>query len=571
MVNTRRKSHALQSDESGSQVAEQSDSSTTSTTRRSTRRSVGNVPSTPAEIPTPTRRSRRLSNSSVESANNDTPRPAARRSTRNKPAGSDHDASDVELVVIKRRKLVEGVDTLIPISEEKTDEHANPAKGKGNHILVELDAEKEDEISQKPEIIDVQGNEIQPKLSPAKSVETQNVKSPVKFETARSPVKTDILKSPVKIGKSECTVKTEDVGNLESQVVNEKVTRDVQSTEKRDEDVQRAEDVDSTEKRVEDVDSTEKRIEDLESIKEVIEAKEVDPIMEKMDEVDKSIGKCEITVPKIIVDVSKENLHSNEEHNQENFFTPVSTPTNLEDTADAMKQAEKIYCISNDNQQAVKQTDETEVATAENHMEQGQEENKSIKPSPLEETNVIQTDDSPVKSDVEKPRTLFGVPISNITVNKTLMLKKSGKRNPIERKIRPTKKKVEPTKESLPCGADIMRNIPRGKSKSGREWKEPKSNPRYLYQDKGLKMPFEKITQLRQERQRVKELENRMKEEERARRAEITRRREINKKREEENARRGEVVQVIRNTNKIKRMKKKQLKLIQKRDTTKVV
>ncbi len=59
-------------------------------------------------------------------------------------------------------------------------------------------------------------------------------------------------------------------------------------------------------------------------------------------------------------------------------------------------------------------------------------------------------------------------------------------------------------------------------------------------------MPFEKITQLRQEHKRVKDLENRLKEEERARRAEISRRREINKKREEENARRGEVVQVVR-------------------------
>ena len=112
-----------------------------------------------------------------------------------------------------------------------------------------------------------------------------------------------------------------------------------------------------------------------------------------------------------------------------------------------------------------------------------------------------------------------------------------------------------------------------------------------------MKMPFEKITQLRMERKRIKEFENRLKEEERARRAEITRRREINKKREEENARRGEVVQVvrinqdldhtsikeyfkkyhkcflglqIRNSNKIKRMNKKQLKLIQKRDTTTV-
>lgn len=59
-------------------------------------------------------------------------------------------------------------------------------------------------------------------------------------------------------------------------------------------------------------------------------------------------------------------------------------------------------------------------------------------------------------------------------------------------------------------------------------------------------MPFEKITQLRQERKRVKDLENRMKEEEQARRAEIKRRREINKIREAENARRSEVVQVVR-------------------------
>ena len=128
-------------------AAELSDSSTTSTTRRSTRRSLGTVLATPVEIPTPTRRSRRLSNSSVESANNDTPRPGTRRSSRiNKITGSDNETSDVELVVIKRRKLGESVDTLIPIREEKNEERSNTNEKKETHVLVELEEEVEDEI-----------------------------------------------------------------------------------------------------------------------------------------------------------------------------------------------------------------------------------------------------------------------------------------------------------------------------------------------------------------------------------------------------------------------------------------
>jgi len=153
---------------------------------------------------------------------------------------------------------------------------------------------------------------------------------------------------------------------------------------------------------------------------------------------------------------------------------------------------------------------------------------------------------------------------------------KKKKKKPLK-KSNPSKKKAvtqtvstqeNPVKAPLPCGADIMKNIPRGKSVSGREWKQPKSNPRYLYKDKGLKMPLEKHRQLKAERMQVRELENRMKEEERARRVDLAARRELNKKRTEENARKSEIVQVIRNTNKIKRMNKKQLRLIQKRDTT---
>jgi len=126
----------------------------------------------------------------------------------------------------------------------------------------------------------------------------------------------------------------------------------------------------------------------------------------------------------------------------------------------------------------------------------------------------------------------------------------------------------ENVKKALPCGADVMTSIPRGKSVSGREWKDPKSNPRYLYKDKGMKIGLSKMHQLKNERSEVRELENRMKEEEKQRRVDLAARRELNKKRTEENARKNEIVQVIKNTNKIKRMNKKQLKLIQKRDTS---
>lgn len=64
-------------------------------------------------------------------------------------------------------------------------------------------------------------------------------------------------------------------------------------------------------------------------------------------------------------------------------------------------------------------------------------------------------------------------------------------------------------------------------------------------------MGLDKVTQLRQERQRIKEIETRLKEEKQARFAELARRKELNKKREEENARRGEVVQVVSRTRSI--------------------
>ncbi|EFX83252.1 hypothetical protein DAPPUDRAFT_239967 [Daphnia pulex] len=425
------------------------------------------------------------------------------------------------------RKLGEGVDTLIPIREEKNEDRANPSEDKEKHILVELEEEIEDEIKNKSNEVEELNKSNQAEVDD-KIIKTEVVCKTIEAEVGSKTIKTEIesktneaeIKSKTNEAEFDSKCNESDIeAVLPSKEIEDKITKQESPVKASKAEEMKTEDTDSHEDKLENV---------------------------KLDEVDNSSLKSEIAIE--IIEACKENSHSSEE-NHEKYFTPVSTPTNLIEVEDATKQTEKMDCTTSEEQQPLTTA---EVASPKIHDgEQQQEENKCPQ-SPLKETNVKA--DSPVKSDGEKPRK---------------KLRDEKRKMRIAHKVRV--KKIEPPKESLPCGADVMRNIPRGKSKSGREWKEPKSNPRYLYQDKGLKMPFEKITQLRQERQRVKELENRMKEEERARRAEITRRREVNKKREEENARRGEVVQVIRNTNKIKRMKKKQLKLIQKRDTTKVV
>ena len=60
-----------------------------------------------------------------------------------------------------------------------------------------------------------------------------------------------------------------------------------------------------------------------------------------------------------------------------------------------------------------------------------------------------------------------------------------------------------------------------------------------------MKIGLSKMHQLKNERSEVRELENRMKEEEKQRRVDLAARRELNKKRTEENARKNEIVQVV--------------------------
>ncbi|XP_062373917.1 coiled-coil domain-containing protein 86 [Sardina pilchardus] len=110
--------------------------------------------------------------------------------------------------------------------------------------------------------------------------------------------------------------------------------------------------------------------------------------------------------------------------------------------------------------------------------------------------------------------------------------------------------------------------IPLGKPKSGRVWKD-RNKQRFsaLLRDKPLRTSWEKKMEARREKELVKKYHQQLKEEKAREKQEKRKRREENLKRRAENERKAEIVQVIRNTAKIKRMKKKQLRKIEKRDT----
>ncbi|KAF5298745.1 hypothetical protein FQR65_LT09614 [Abscondita terminalis] len=129
------------------------------------------------------------------------------------------------------------------------------------------------------------------------------------------------------------------------------------------------------------------------------------------------------------------------------------------------------------------------------------------------------------------------------------------------------KNNAKQTKNSNRINSEDCENpIPRGKPKSGRIWKNTKKRFSSIVKTRGIRDSFEKKQSLRKELQRIKDASRTMvalKQEEKEKQKQ---RRRENLKRREENSRKAEIVQVIKNPNKIKRMKKKQLRNLQKRD-----
>ncbi|XP_028036578.1 coiled-coil domain-containing protein 86 [Bombyx mandarina] len=111
----------------------------------------------------------------------------------------------------------------------------------------------------------------------------------------------------------------------------------------------------------------------------------------------------------------------------------------------------------------------------------------------------------------------------------------------------------------------------RGIPKSGRFWKSKKEKFSSINKTKGLKQDFSKKTALRLELKRTKELSKQALEQLKEKELSRKERRRQNLKKAEENRKKSEVVQVITNTTKLKRMRKKQLRFIEKRDTNKEV
>nr|XP_002131726.1 coiled-coil domain-containing protein 86-like [Ciona intestinalis] len=122
--------------------------------------------------------------------------------------------------------------------------------------------------------------------------------------------------------------------------------------------------------------------------------------------------------------------------------------------------------------------------------------------------------------------------------------------------------------ESVVPNTDATETKIKGLPKSGRWWKAEKSRFTSMQKDKPLRSNWKQKMACKAEKLSVKNYEKELAETRRQEKIEYRKRVEAHRKVKEENQRKAEVVEVIRNTAKIKRLKKKQLRRIEKRDTS---
>ncbi|KAL5477958.1 hypothetical protein EMCRGX_G024824 [Ephydatia muelleri] len=107
--------------------------------------------------------------------------------------------------------------------------------------------------------------------------------------------------------------------------------------------------------------------------------------------------------------------------------------------------------------------------------------------------------------------------------------------------------------------------VPRGIPKSGRFWRTPGTRSNSKIALKSLKTPWSKRQKEREEKKILKLYQQQLKEAKQKEKEEKKRRIEEHKARREENKKKAEIVQKITNSKKLKRLSKKQFKMIEKR------
>ncbi|CAD1477969.1 unnamed protein product, partial [Heterotrigona itama] len=91
----------------------------------------------------------------------------------------------------------------------------------------------------------------------------------------------------------------------------------------------------------------------------------------------------------------------------------------------------------------------------------------------------------------------------------------------------------------------LEQQIPKGKPKSGRVWKEEKKRFSSIVKTRGIRLSFDKKQKLRENLKHVKEMSRAIKAEKQAEKEAKKERRRANLKRAEENQRKSEIVQVV--------------------------